>query len=139
MAMSTVVAWLILLVAMVTAARLLQFEPPRTVRLPWIDQPLPESCNARRVLGIDCPGCGLTRSFILSAHGEVRQALAIHPPGTVAFFFLCAMIPWRLWQAYRIGTGHRFPSTVTTEVMILLALLGVSIFWWAAKQASAYL
>ena len=44
----------------------------------------PVICPFRRLTGLPCPGCGLTRSWVYLAHGQVRDALAAHPFGAVA-------------------------------------------------------
>ena len=36
-------------------------------------------CPMATVLGIPCPGCGLTRATLALMHGHVRGALALHP------------------------------------------------------------
>lgn len=136
MAGSTVIAWLVGLLAVVAAAAVLQFDPPRTVRIPWLDLPLPETCSAQRMLGVDCPGCGLTRSFILTAHGRVGDAFQMHPAGTLAFIVLSLIVPLRLWQGYRIYVGRPPRSTVMIEVTVLLSLLILSFLWWGIKLAS---
>jgi hypothetical protein len=52
-------------------------------------------CPTKALLGISCPGCGLTRAFLLCAHGHVLAALRMHPAapvlllqGTIACFML---------------------------------------------------
>ncbi|QEG40053.1 DUF2752 domain-containing protein [Roseimaritima ulvae] len=133
---STVIAWLVGLTAVVAAAAMLRFEAPRTVLLPWSDVALPESCGAQRMLGIDCPGCGLTRSFILTAHGRLGDAFQMHPAGTLAFIVLTLIIPLRLWQGYRVAIGRPPRSTVMAEVWVLLSLLVLSFVWWGIKLVS---
>ena len=39
---------------------------------------VPELCTLRKVLGIRCPGCGLTRSFVFMGHGEWWTALRMN-------------------------------------------------------------
>jgi hypothetical protein len=36
-------------------------------------------CPSAGVLGLPCPGCGLTRATLLLLHGDVARALALHP------------------------------------------------------------
>jgi hypothetical protein len=36
-------------------------------------------CPMATLLGIPCPGCGLTRATLALLHGDVRRALALHP------------------------------------------------------------
>jgi hypothetical protein len=46
---------------------------------------LPGLCWFRAVFQIDCPFCGMTRSFVALAHGDVAAALRFHPAGPLLF------------------------------------------------------
>lgn len=35
-------------------------------------------CPMRMLAGVPCPGCGLTRAFLLLLQGKVREATAMH-------------------------------------------------------------
>lgn len=39
----------------------------------WLERG-PSLCLIRRVFGVRCPGCGMTRAFSCVAHGKFRQA-----------------------------------------------------------------
>ena len=39
----------------------------------------PVLCPFRRITGVWCPGCGMTRAFGWLAHGDLHQALRYHP------------------------------------------------------------
>ena len=41
----------------------------------------PVICPFRRLTGLPCPGCGLTRSWVYLAHGWWRDAFLAHPFG----------------------------------------------------------
>ena len=41
----------------------------------------PSICAFRNLTGIPCPGCGLTRSVVATAHLRVGDAFAFHPFG----------------------------------------------------------
>ena len=36
-------------------------------------------CPLASVLGVPCPGCGLTRATLALAHGDLKHALELHP------------------------------------------------------------
>ena len=42
-------------------------------------------CVSRGLFGLECPGCGLTRSFVALAGGEFSRAVAFNPLGPVLF------------------------------------------------------
>ena len=93
-------------------------------------------CPLARVLGVPCPGCGLTRATLALAHGELQHALELHPLVLVlAPLFIWAMTsvaigyvrgprparPARVWLASR--------SVTALASVLMLATLGV----WGAR------
>lgn len=44
----------------------------------------PVVCPFRRLTGLPCPGCGLTRSWVYLAHARWADAVAAHPFGALA-------------------------------------------------------
>ena len=64
----------------------------RQVVLPGVGV-LPEICTLHTRFGVDCPGCGLTRSFIHLAHGNLRAAWTLNPIGLLLFVFVASQIP----------------------------------------------
>jgi hypothetical protein len=83
---------------------LLDLSPQGTpyITVPWLDAPfyLSEACFSRRFLGISCPGCGLTRSFVAIAHGHVGDAFNYNLMGPVLYLTCLLQIPYR-WIEYR--------------------------------------
>ncbi len=50
-------------------------------------------CPFRRLTGLSCPGCGMTRACVSLAHGELRASLTMHPFAwlvVVGFFAVAA-------------------------------------------------
>ena len=45
----------------------------------------PVICPFRRVTGLPCPACGLTRSWQAAAHLRVTDSLGYHPLGAATF------------------------------------------------------
>jgi hypothetical protein len=75
---------------------------PTTVLMPGLAMPMPETCISRRVFGRDCPGCGLTRSFISMSHGKLGDAFEFNNSGPIIYLFVLIQIPWHLYQISRI-------------------------------------
>lgn len=51
----------------------------------------PVICPFRRLTGLSCPGCGLTRSWVYLVHGWWREAFLAHPFGVVAAVAVVAL------------------------------------------------
>jgi hypothetical protein len=62
---------------------------------------VPELCTLRKVLGIRCPGCGLTRSFVFMGHGEWWTALRMNWLGPPFWLIVASQIPLRIWALVR--------------------------------------
>lgn len=110
--------------AVLVAASLLQVRSAQTVVIPVINRPLPELCYWRVMLGINCPGCGLTRCFISAAHGDVAAAWQFNPLGVFLFAGVVFQVPYQLWQLWRLTTGRReFRSISLPYVMLGVSVL----------------
>lgn len=81
--------------------------------------PLPETCPARALSGRDCPGCGLTRSFVLLAHGRFRESVHMHHVGWLMAFAVLVQFPYRLLSLRRPG------RVLVPRVVLLLFGWGV--------------
>ena len=87
------------------------------------DWPLPELCQSKSLLGWNCPGCGLTRSFIHLAHGNLAASLSVHRVGWVLALGVVLQIPYRLWALRSqsgLPLGQRAPTAVALCVIVLL-------------------
>src|SRR5580704_15703043 len=55
-----------------------------------LGRPIEWVCALRSRLGLPCPTCGLTRSVVMSLHGEFGAAWRMAPVGPVALFGMIA-------------------------------------------------
>lgn len=85
----------------------------------------PGFCPFRQMTGWPCPGCGLTRSFVMLAHGDAAQAFSFNAFGPV--FFAVGLVAtvvagWSL-IARRPALLEKFGSWLTTPAaMVVLGL-----------------
>lgn len=61
-------------------------------------------CQSRQLLGLHCPGCGLTRSAYALLHGDFAQAVAYNPLAPVLLPLFAVGFGRSLWSW---GTGRR--------------------------------
>jgi hypothetical protein len=85
---------------------LMSTDGKKSVFLPGFSSPFPDTCSSRRLLGIDCPGCGLTRAFICISHGQLEKAWRFNPASFVVYLFIAIQIPWHSFQIWRIQSGR---------------------------------
>ena len=97
---------------------------PSLVYLPGSAVPLPESCTARLLFGINCPGCGLTRAFISISRGEFANAWNFNPAAFVVYLFVIIQIPWQTYQLSRILRGRQCVEAIWIYILpVLVAVL----------------
>jgi hypothetical protein len=96
---------------------------------------LPQVCWMRRWFGINCPTCGLTRSFVAMAHGQWQMAYHFNHLGWLAAGLVLLQIPYRLAIIRR---GIIFTATERgwiTAIVIGLFLANWILMlggWWPA-------
>lgn len=86
-------------------------------------------CNFSEASGIPCPGCGLTTSFTLMAHGHPLDAFGAHLMGPPLFLLTLATAlgaPWALRRALVIDRVIAHPWTFAS--LSLTLALGLATF-----------
>lgn len=90
----------------------------------WVPGSGPETsfCFSRRVLGLPCPGCGMTRAFAHLAKGQWGAALAAHPLAPVlAIEFVLIWLAWG--RAALRNPSPTPPAWLTPAVLAHVAVL----------------
>jgi hypothetical protein len=95
--------------------------------------PLPETCLSRRLLNFDCPGCGLTRSFVALAHFDVARAWHFNPAGLLWFAALLWQAPYRAAQLYLLRGGRELTVRRGVSEGLLLVLIAACLAQWMVR------
>ena len=95
---------------------------------------LPPTCFFREQLGMDCPSCGLTRSFVHFFHADLSASFTAHWSGWLLALGFLFELPYRVIAIRRLALPReRWLATWHSKsVLVLLALLAIS---WLAKLA----
>jgi hypothetical protein len=127
--------WLCLAGSVVVLSMVMQIRNSREVNVPFTQIPLPELCSFRRMTGMDCAGCGMTRCFISLGHGDLSGAWSYNPAGILLYAVVLFQIPFRGWQLWRIrhGLPEIHLGRLGYGAMIVFAVLMVA--QWGIKQA----
>lgn len=87
---------------------------------------MPSLCPFRNITGLPCPGCGLTRSVVYSAHGQWQQAIAYHPFGPL---FLVgagiALIP----AVISLRRPFNLYQTRIASILLTMTAIAILILW----------
>lgn len=92
-------------------------------------------CVFKNITGLPCPSCGITRSVLCLAHGDVAQALLINPLGLLAAVLL-VVIP--CWITIDLISGdqsllRKFKSaeyTLRTRKLLYVPLIVLMVMNW---------
>jgi hypothetical protein len=90
------------------------------------------ACWFRIHFGIPCPNCGMTRSLILAAHGELARSMRLAPGG--AAMVLASVATSLMLAALGVGMLSGRPSSVrrlqAASHLTVLACAGLSAAIW---------
>ncbi len=92
-------------------------------------------CTMVTLLGIRCPGCGMTTSWAYVLKGDLTSALRSNVGGVLLCFLATATFPFLLWIGIR---GRPFESRLFTQVAVsaLLIAIFISIVEWLIRLAA---
>jgi len=132
-------SWLLAVTAVFLIARILapHGDDSASLVISGTSFQLPAFCSFQRSFAIDCPGCGLTRSFVYAVRGRLSDAWAMHPIGTLLAGYLALTVPERAWRIMRLAVGQRVRSYGGIEMgwVMLLALAAYVRWFWLQWQA----
>ena len=85
----------------------------------------PGTCIFRLLAGLPCPGCGLTRSFVMFAHGDVPSAFGYNLMGPVLFSVLVISVIVAAWVLItgRAQTLSRWGSIVFSKAALVIVAI----------------
>jgi hypothetical protein len=115
--------------AVIAMSFLMSTDGETSVYLPGFSRPMPETCTSKKVFGIPCPGCGLTRAFISISDGKLGDAWRLNPASFMVYPFVALQLPWHAMQHWRIKSGrHPWQPFWIYFVPIGLAI-GMIVHW----------
>lgn len=89
----------------------------------------PGVCLFRRVFGLPCPTCGLTRSTVAAGHLRVRESVAYHPLGIPVLIgmWLAAtgLLPLKRWLEDGLSPSERRLALLFAAALCLFGALRI--------------
>jgi hypothetical protein len=99
-------------------------------------------CNFYVVTGLPCPSCGMTTSFALLLHGDLRNSLRANAVGTLLAGFGLLLLPWCLASAVcqRTLFIRSIERALTLVVLLFLSMMllrwiiVIGLAWWTGTR-----
>ena len=88
-------------------------------------------CSSMERFGVPCPGCGVTTSVALAAHGHLLAAFRNQPFGLLVALAGALLVPWTLFGLLRgrdLGQGLERLATRPALISLAAAFLGAWIY-----------
>ncbi len=89
-------------------------------------------CLAKQMLGIDCPGCGMSRAFLLIPRGELLHALHLNAASVALYLLFIIMLATLIGRRFQ---KNFFSSPFWSQTRFYLAQLVIFLLigHWIAK------
>ncbi|EKD50443.1 MAG: hypothetical protein ACD_62C00542G0003 [uncultured bacterium] len=113
-----------------------------TLTLGWFVTPsdLPQEtlCTFRRLFHFDCPGCGLTRAFLLLARGHLIDAITYNAAAPILYILFGIITITVIGRKYNPSFGDSrfwsqtrwFLAIMALAIMMIHWVIKVAIFFW---------
>ncbi|CAM1340414.1 DUF2752 domain-containing protein [Tenacibaculum amylolyticum] len=77
-------------------------------------------CLNKKLLGVDCPGCGLQRSVVLVSKGEFTEAFYMFPAIYTTFLFIIAIV-FHFFLKKKITSKISIAFAIINAVIMIIA------------------
>jgi len=126
---------LVVCVAMLSLAFIITPVAPGRPKLSVKGATLPPLCMLKSTTGRDCPGCGMTRSWVAAAHGDMISSLNYHRLGWLFMLYTALQVVRQsLWLALP-GLRQRLAAPGRILDRTLFVFAGLLMLNWLLKVA----
>jgi hypothetical protein len=92
-------------------------------------KPIHVACSFKQRFGVPCPACGMSRSVVMTLHGDVATASALNPGGPLAILTTLYFTGAMLWLALRRGTRTVTFIQWSTAALGMVLIAAVCVHW----------
>jgi hypothetical protein len=85
----------------------------------WLESHM-EPCTFKQLTGVDCPGCGTQRAFILLMKGRVWDSICMYPALIPIIIMLLALVLHLIFK-FRNGANFLKYNFITVMAIIVLS------------------
>ncbi len=91
----------------------------------------PVVCPSRRLFGVSCPGCGMTRSVTHLLHGRLTKSWTTHRLGWLVLAAIAFQIPYRTWRL--TGRTSRWEGPRVAEFLLWGFVIALVVNWLLSR------
>jgi hypothetical protein len=96
-------------------------------------RPLPiDVCLLKRLTGLPCPTCGLTRAVCYALQGDWAASLGFHPAGILVVISLVGWVSWMSMEVW-LGQALWLSGRQTVAKLAGAAIALISVVGWIAR------
>jgi hypothetical protein len=90
-------------------------------------------CLFRRLAGVDCPGCGITRSAMALLKGDVSEAFRLHPAGPLVVALIALIVTYLGLALFTRFRGLSWRQEVRAFAGIEMAAMTALLTGWIGR------
>jgi hypothetical protein len=98
---------------------------------------IPSLCMFHNLTGFDCPGCGITRSFVYALHGQWYNSYLMHLWGIPLAAIVSFQIPYHVGRA--AGTGPIQFNPIFARWLKIFVVCSILIPWVIKTVATVFI
>lgn len=98
-------------------------------------KPIHVACSFKQHFGVPCPACGISRSVVLTLHGDVATASDLNPGGPVGVLAMLYFSAAMLWLALRRSARTVTVIQWSTAFLGFTLIAVVCVHWIRAVAA----
>lgn len=117
---STHITYLIIILCFLITPFFILYSPNKQYVLSIFSIDLPGTCLSRALFNTECPGCGMTRAFVLITHGHFKESMAIHRLAPLLYIFFIYLV---IYKIYCICNPGKKLNRLFEELQFLIPFL----------------
>jgi len=90
-------------------------------------------CVFKSVLGVDCPGCGITRSVMSLFSGDFSRAFRLHPAGPLVVVLIALIVTYLVLVLFTEFRGLEWRKEVRALTGIEMLAFAALLTGWIGK------
>jgi len=91
----------------------------------------PVLCPLALIIGMPCPGCGITRAFCFASHGRFHEAFQFHPLWPLILAYFAFLWVYQIMESAK-GEPPKLPTyrIAAVAIFVLLGFWAVRLAWF---------